>query len=207
MPTPYLLLDAAKMELVIEQAKELNANHRSLYKGEPEEDLAAVAPYLFTLDRESPLAQFYIDNGWGEAWGLIVKTYKDFDKTQLHFRRFLMVKTEDGRKLYFRFYDPRVLRIFLPTCDAGQLKEFFGPIEQFICEDEDPQFALVFSLVGSHLQTKRIPADDVFRDLAVQPTVAEVPSVTTEVQGIVESSKPTPPTEEPQSPKRRFFVD
>jgi hypothetical protein len=34
-------------------------------------------------------------------------------------RRFLRVKDEDG--LVFRFYDPRVMRVYLPTCAAGEL--------------------------------------------------------------------------------------
>ena len=51
------------------------------------------------------------------------------------------VKTEDLQLLYFRFYDPRVLRIFLPTCDRKQIVEFFGPVQAFICEqDEEGHF-------------------------------------------------------------------
>jgi hypothetical protein len=73
-----------------------------------------------------------------------------------------MIKTEDDQQLYFRFYDPRVLRIFLPTCDENQLREFFGPIEQFICEDEDPEFALVFSFEKNNLKTQRITRESLF---------------------------------------------
>jgi hypothetical protein len=44
-----------------------------------------------------------------------------------------MVEAEgmEGR-LYFRFYDPRVLGSFLPTCPADARKEFLGDIERFI---------------------------------------------------------------------------
>jgi hypothetical protein len=38
--------------------------------------------------------------------------------------------------MYFRFYDPRVLRIFLPTCDQDQLLTFFGRIRSFWTENE-----------------------------------------------------------------------
>ena len=58
-----------------------------------------------------------------------------------HYRKFLKLKTEDLQLLYFRFYDPRVLRIFLPTCDRKQIVEFFGPVQAFICEqDEEGHF-------------------------------------------------------------------
>ena len=133
--------------------KELNKDYSSLYKGRSEEDLADVAPYLFDLKNGSEFEKWYAEFGWGNSWGLIVKSEFLFEETYRHFRKFLMVKTENDEQLYFRFYDPRVLRIFLPTCDENQLKEFFGPVEHFICEDEDPEFALVFSFEKNTLKT------------------------------------------------------
>ena len=73
-----------------------------------------------------------------------------------------MVLTEDGKTLYFRFYDPRVLRMFLPTCAPEQLAEFFGPVESFYVEDEDPARALRFSLEAGALKTETV-------DLAADP--------------------------------------
>ncbi len=68
-------------------------------------------------------------------------------------RRFLRIKTDDGQQLYFRYYDPRVLSIFLPTCDASQLQEFFGPVNQFIIEDPTRQRTLLFTQQHGSLQT------------------------------------------------------
>ena len=73
-----------------------------------------------------------------------------------HFRKFLIVQAEDGMELYFRFYDPRVLRIFLPTCTRNQLIEFFGPVQKHIMEDEDPSYALIFSLENGILRKERV---------------------------------------------------
>jgi hypothetical protein len=78
-----------------------------------------------------------------------------------HFRKFLIVKTEEGDELYFRFYDPRVLRIFLPSCDKEQLKEFFGPVSYFVCEDEDPGTGLIFSLEKNVLKTEKVTKEAV----------------------------------------------
>ena len=58
----------------------------------------------------------------------------------------MIVKDEAGRKLYFRFYDPCVLRVFLPTGSSQQLLQMFGPIQQFIVDDHDLTKALLFSL-------------------------------------------------------------
>lgn len=154
---PYLLLDSARMDDAIEQAKELvgEKEYICLYKGLAEERLSAVAPYLFYY-YDSKFGEWYQTEGWGNSWGLLVSTDLGLGDLARHFRRFLMVKTEEGKQLYFRFYDPRVLRIFLPTCDREQLIEFFGPIHFFFMEDEDPSFALKFSLKNGELHTERI---------------------------------------------------
>ena len=43
-----------------------------------------------------------------------------------------------GKDMYFRLYDPRVLRVFLPTCTPDELTDFFGPIGTFLIESDKP---------------------------------------------------------------------
>ena len=121
----YILLDAARMEDAIDKALEFNKSGQSLYNGKNEKVLASVSPYLFSYENDSEFAKWLAINGWGNSWGVYVLCFNDFDVLHKHFRKFILVKTEDGEELYFRFYDPRVLRVFLPTCDEDQLKEFF----------------------------------------------------------------------------------
>jgi len=61
-----------------------------------------------------------------------------------HLRRFLIVRAPDGKRLYFRYYDPRVLSVYLPTCNAAELQYIFGPVRQFVCEGPDPTVLLRF---------------------------------------------------------------
>ena len=158
----YLLFDAARAESNLYTAIEQNPIHKSLYRGSAEEYLEGVAPFLFTITANTPFASWYFQEGWSQSWGTLIFSNDTFEHIHFHFRKFLMIKTEDDQQLYFRFYDPRVLRIFLPTCDEKQLKEFFGPVEQFICEDEDPDFALVFSFEKNELKTQRITKESLF---------------------------------------------
>ncbi len=65
----YGLLDAARMAQQMEKAKELNANHLSLYQGRSEEDLADVAPYLFSFKEDSDFGKWLIKTGWSNSWG------------------------------------------------------------------------------------------------------------------------------------------
>lgn len=158
----YILLDAARMEVRMEEAKELNPYHQSLYKGRSEEDLAAVAPYLFPVPEDSNFLDWYMEEGWSDAWGVIVSSRASFETCYKHFRKFLLVKTEEGEELYFRFYDPRVLRIFLPTCDKEQILEFFGPVDFFATEGENPEEAIIFQHIDGQLTIDTIPAVQLF---------------------------------------------
>ncbi|MFZ4546376.1 MAG: DUF4123 domain-containing protein [Bacteroidales bacterium] len=152
----YIVFDAARMEAEIDNARAINPVFDSLYRGQSEETLSSVAPYIFTFERETEFRRWYFDKGWGDSWGIMLFADEEMKVLHKHFRKFLMVQTEEGKELYFRYYDPRVLRIFLPTCDKEQLKEFFGPIDYYICEDEDPVFGIVFSLLDGLLHQERI---------------------------------------------------
>jgi Domain of unknown function (DUF4123) len=153
----YILLDAAKMEQEMDQAKRLNPDFDSLYRGSSEEDLHGVAPYLLKFNSHSNFAAWYFQNGWGDAWGILCKSSWPMNELHKHFRKFLIVQLEDGEELYFRFYDPRVFRAFLPTCDANQIREFFGPISYFIVEDEDPTMAIHYWQENGALLNRKIP--------------------------------------------------
>lgn len=133
----YILLDSAKMDSDLAIARELNPEHTCLYEGESERSLGVVAPWLFAFEDNTPFAAWISENAPSNNWGVFFRSEEEPIKLYKHLRKFLIVSTEDGRELYFRFYDPRVLRVFLPTCDRDQLREFFGPIDAFIAEDEN----------------------------------------------------------------------
>jgi hypothetical protein len=191
----FILLDSARMGEAMEEAKELNRNVEPLFNSKADTLLQAVGPFVFTFSDVQSFDDYFFQKGWGDHWGVILSSSADLKDVSEHFRRFLKVKTEDGLELYFRFYDPRVLRIFLPTCDANQLNEFFGPVHYFLMEDEDKHFAVKFWLERTILKTKRIP----FEDLAGEDTKPELAQP-------VEAPKPAVRESQPQKPARRFSV-
>jgi hypothetical protein len=171
----YLLLDAARMAGLITEAQTRNAAHDSLYRGTRDEALSAVAPFLFRFTPGQTFAHWYLRQGWGKSWGVLMKSSRSLEDLAKHFRNFLLVKTETGQSLYFRFYDPRVIRVFLPTCDNAQLREFFGPVDYFLVEDEDPAFVLRFWHENGVLRTQRIGVADM---IASTPDVEPLPDPT-----------------------------
>jgi hypothetical protein len=56
----------------------------------------------------------------------------------------------------FRYYDPRVLRVYLPTCQPNELRTVFGPIRSYLVEGEDGKSLIEFEFDGNRLHERRI---------------------------------------------------
>ena len=119
-------------------------DHVCLYAGHLPHELALVAPYLVRLDREAPFTADLLRDGWGESWGIFLIATTGLEEMRRHLRKLLRVEDERGKKLVFRYYDPRVLRAYLPTCTPGELRLLFGPAGVFFAEGEDPAELLRF---------------------------------------------------------------
>jgi Domain of unknown function (DUF4123) len=131
--TLYCVLDAAADAGIYPALRACAAEEKiaSLYQGDAATELAAVAPYLAAPDQDGPLLDWLSGPAWETNWGIFLWSEAMFDEVRSHFRRLAKVRTEDGRTLLFRVYDPRVLSAFLPTCDPAQIREIFGPIVRF----------------------------------------------------------------------------
>jgi hypothetical protein len=140
----FAILDAARDPLVLARLLQCEEEYRSLYEGPKAGQLVDVAPYLVALPAQTPFLETLVRDGWGQSWGVYLTSDRPFHEVRKHLRRFLTVETEDGKKLLFRFYDPRVLRVYLPTCTHAEAREFFGPIKFYLMEAGDPECLLAF---------------------------------------------------------------
>ena len=152
----YAVLDGASVPGLLEKLAAAPEEHACLYRGELEPDIAVTAPYLVKLREESPLTDWILKEGWGNHWGIFVETPVGLEALRRHFRRFLRVKDHTGQILYFRYYDPRVLSIYLPTCNAREIQVIYGPVTRFIAEEEDTASAFVFPIDGLKIKPKTI---------------------------------------------------
>jgi hypothetical protein len=140
----YALLDAAREPSVLKVIYESKEEYQSLYEGASGAQLAHFAPYLVRIPQKSPLLDTLVQQAWAKSWGVYVNCDVPLRDLRTHFRHLLMAKLHDDRIVNFRYYDPRVLRVFLPTCLPEEAKQFFGPIKYFLTEAEDPNLALQF---------------------------------------------------------------
>jgi hypothetical protein len=128
------VLDCARDPAIYRALMASRLEFRCLYSGPVPRELELVAPHLVELPYGHRLATQWFDEGLGRSWGVLLQT-DDPANLRHQLRKLLKVRGPDGRNLLFRWYDPRVLRAFLPTADAPQLLAFFGDVTAWIAED------------------------------------------------------------------------
>ncbi len=148
-PNAYAVLDGASNPALLDHLYDgERPEFACLYRGELEPDMAECAPYLVSLEPDSPFARWAIDTGFGKHWGIFMQSRAGLPELLQHFRKHAMVYDEENQPLLFRYYDPRVLCVFFDIGDAEQLAEFFGPVEAFFAEAEDGENLLRFDRPG-----------------------------------------------------------
>jgi pSer/pThr/pTyr-binding forkhead associated (FHA) protein len=126
--------------------------------GEPYAALDAagkIPAFVVALPREARLLDVLIKDGWSHGWGFYCTTPASLEELCAHWRSYVFLRTEDGRAVTFRFWDPRVLRALAPVMPAREAAEFFGPMSRMIVESDKPEIAMELSLTprGGRHQT------------------------------------------------------
>lgn len=153
----YVVLDGASVPELPQMLARWEIESVCLFRGELKPDVAQAAPYLAAFQPDTPFAEWVLSEGWGKHWGIFVISNAHFRALRQHFRSFLMVYTPEGKPVYFRYYDPRVLRTYLPTCNAKELQTVFGPVLRYIVEDADPTALLKFWPDGDQCGSEQTP--------------------------------------------------
>ena len=152
----YAVLDGASAPGLVKKLYEQEPEYCCLYRGELEPDMASVAPYLVRLEAEDEFAKSVLQEGWGAHWGIFLCSAATLRALRDHFREFHTVELPDQRTVLFRYYDPRVLRVFLPACNAAELGVFFGPVQSFLLEGETPETGVWYTLAGKALKSESL---------------------------------------------------
>ena len=134
----YFILDANKHKYLAPE--NFHCRIESLFQGEFAEITKDIAPYLVEVipypdySSESELMGLFSDEGamtrfnWHEELGVFIHSRYDFDTVLRHLRHFPVMKDENGKWFFFRFYDPKVLRNYLEVIATSpeKLNKFFG---------------------------------------------------------------------------------
>jgi len=156
----YAVLDGASVPGLVNALREHQVEHYCLFHGDLEPDMQEVAPYVVALPSGGAFGRWVLQTGWGEHWGVLLTSQAQLRPLRGHLRNLTTVKGPDGRELYFRFYDPRVLQDYLPTCNGEELEAVFGPVTSFLVEAEDGSMVMRFRREGGGLRSERITLGD-----------------------------------------------
>ncbi len=152
----WAILDCARDKRIYRELAVSRLDYQCLYSGDLPTELKVVAPHMVELGPRYRFTRTLLDQCWGKSWGIFVRIN---DGTQLrhHLRKLLTVQTEGGRKLLFRYYDPRVLRNYLPTCTTDELSQVFGPTATWYAEGTKASDELLaFDFDGIRLKQRAI---------------------------------------------------
>ncbi len=154
----YAIIDGASLPGLIAQIESYPTEYCCLFLGKLHPALAAAAPYLIKLQQYSHTMEWLL-NSWGQHIGIfaLAKKERDFNTVRKHFRGFLRITGSDDKPAFLRYYDPRFLRRYLPTCDKNQIQTVFGSvIHTYIAEGKDPRSIMRYWVNADTVESKNI---------------------------------------------------
>ncbi|HMQ04773.1 MAG TPA: DUF4123 domain-containing protein [Pyrinomonadaceae bacterium] len=134
--------------------------HYCIVTGDLDPDMVHAAPYLVYLAPESNFAEWVFSEAFGKGWGIFFHSHRSLLEMRRHFRALHEVLDERGNPLRFRYYDPSVMRRFLPTCNGGELKIFFGDVAQFFVESETGNGIISYRIANGELASLEVLKED-----------------------------------------------
>lgn len=139
----YMLIDGASVPTLMDRLYDDQPTFSCLLTGPLEPDMQEVAPYLVELRDGEPFADWVLDNGFGQHWGIVLRSRLEHDQARRRFRKLLFARSDEGDSLFFRFYDPRVFREFIPRCTEPDLWPWFDDIDCYLVEAAGPDQRLL----------------------------------------------------------------
>lgn len=152
--TRYLLLDGAKIENLPARVYSLDENPivEWLYHSTPLHEVFDVGPALVVLRANTALEKAFTED-WQNDAGLIIESDAPIQQLTEHLRSLIHVRVPGDASMLFRYYDPRVMRHWLPPMSPAEKDHLMGPIrrvrlparegqqEQWIVREQDRQSA------------------------------------------------------------------
>jgi hypothetical protein len=147
----YGIIDAASDDRLYDCLRQ-ESQQTCLFAGELAPEIQRASPHIVRLFQGSALLRLWDEEGWGRNWGIRCTSDSSLREVRKHFRHFLEVQMPDGKPVLFRFYDPRVWRVYLPTCTPRELAYWFTEVKEFVCEAADGRGMLYYSLWNGDLR-------------------------------------------------------
>lgn len=130
MNQAYLLLDSAQIERLPQRLFELGCTtFHSLYQNTVYRPLEAVGPVLVSVAPNSALAQTFVRE-WSATCGIWLESEAPETVLLKHLRSLIHVRVEGDVTVLFRYYDPRITKLWLAELAAAERDRLMGPVRQ-----------------------------------------------------------------------------
>ncbi len=99
--------------------------------------MAEVAPWLVELARHSDAWDWFVEDGYGHDWGILLHSRLELPRLKTHLKKFLRIEDEDGERYFFKYYRPEHFNRYVPRFDDVQRAAFWRGIEATHAESKD----------------------------------------------------------------------
>jgi hypothetical protein len=156
----YCVLDGAAVPDLPIKLYESELPSFCLFRGDLAPDVEHLAPYLVGLLPGHEFTDWVLEESFGKNWGIFAQCRHSIGEMRRHFRSIVSVHDEKGNPLIFRFYDPRVLRKFIPTCKIDEALTLFGKVDAFFVEDENNEVLFRYEIAKNAIKKTEIALDE-----------------------------------------------
>lgn len=132
----FAILDGAKNHKIYSFVHNSGLASSCLFSGKMSYAMTRAAPHVVELERYHPSTLELLELMWGNRCGIIVTAdkAKGMKGVRNHCRRISKVMSPAKRPLYFRFYDPEILKVMLPVCAVEEVQYLTGPMNHIFLE-------------------------------------------------------------------------
>ncbi|MBK4218240.1 DUF4123 domain-containing protein [Paracoccus caeni] len=132
----FALLDASQSPDIPIYLEGFSDPVRCLFDGAANDDMAEVAPWLVELTRYSDAWDWFVEEGYGQNWGILVHSRLELPRLKTHLKKFLKIEDEDGERYFFKYYRPEHFNRYAPGFDDTQRAAFWRGIEAVYAESK-----------------------------------------------------------------------
>lgn len=144
MMRSYLLLDSAQIDGLDQhllQIGEFMACH-PLYLTTAYADLADCGPLLVPVVAGSKLAEIF-NTQWRSQAGIWLETQAPEPELLDHLRSLIHVRLDGDVTVFFRYYDPRITRLWLAKLQRFERDRLMGPVQLIRLPDDNDRELLI----------------------------------------------------------------
>lgn len=138
-PVVYAIIDGASNKELVPALKDSGLRYNCLYEGKLSYDMELASPYLVRLEQDNAFTEELLINGPENNWCIYLVTYPPVTMLSVlrQARKNQKVLNPKGNTLIFRYFDPRILRNYLPSCSIFEAGIFYGPVDTIICNSSE----------------------------------------------------------------------